>query len=351
MKLTNKLLVLFLLVTILFSCSSDDDNPTIPLGDYVNGYFIVNEGPFGNGTGTLTFVGNDGTITQDVYQTVNQEPLGNIVQSMTFDGNNAYIVVNNSHKIVVANRFTMEKIATIEGENISNPRFFAAINGKGYVSNWNDATNANDDFIAVIDLATNTVESTIAVGQGPEDLLINNNKLYVNLQGGFSQNNQVIVIDITNNTIVNTITVGDVPNDINIDQNGDIWVLCGGTPSFTGAETNGSLVQIRNDQVFENFDFNLTDHPQHLELNNNTSVLYYTLNGSVFSKPINGSSATEIPEFSGFYFGMEINDDRIYTLNAADFASEGELKVFDLNTRNLIETITTGIIPNSAVFQ
>ncbi len=404
MKHLNKLFLLLVIFTMLFSCSSDDDNLQVEadcitcenlqteycfvegdtfyrlitnnqsteidlndqtweeikvtleteclssLGNYALGYFITNEGNFGSGIGTLSFVGNDGVVIHNVYQTVNGEPMGNLLQSMYFYEDNAYLVLNGSHKVIVTNRYTMEKIATIEGENINNPRYFVAIGDKGYVSNWNDPFVTSDDFIAVIDLNTNTVESTISVDEGPEDLLINDAKLYVNLQGGYGQNNKVLIIDTDNDSVITEIPVGDVPNSIKVDKNDDIWIVCGGKPSFTGNESSGSLVKISDDSVVLNIDFELTEHPEHLSINSTNDVLYYALNGKIYNMNIESTTSTEISGYDGFYYGMSINNDKLYTLNAGDFNSEGELKIFDLNT-NTSEIITTGIIPNSVVFQ
>jgi hypothetical protein len=129
MKKLNIIIVLIFL--ILFASCSEDDSSSEPLGDYENGYFVTNEGPFQNGSGSLTFIGDDGKVSQQVYKTVNSEDLGNIVNSMYVEGDRAYIVVNNSHKIVVVNSFTMEKITTIEGDDINNPRYFVAFVGMG----------------------------------------------------------------------------------------------------------------------------------------------------------------------------------------------------------------------------
>lgn len=349
MKKLNKLFLLVLTFSMLFSCSSDDDSGIE--GDYTDGYFIVNEGNFGSGIGTLSFVDNGGNVSHDVYQTVNSEPMGNTLQAMYFYEDKAYLVLHGSHKVIVTNRYTMEKIATIEGNEVNNPRFFVAAGNKGYLSNWNDPSNATDDFISVIDLSTNMVESTIAIGEGPEKMIINDNKLYVNLKGGYGQNNQVVIINTTNNSIVDSLTVGDVPNSIVVDEHNDIWVLCEGKPSFTGNETAGRLVKIKDDVVFENIDFTSTEHPSFLSINDEKDTFYYNLNGEVYSQTNDiTTSANEIVGFDGFYYGMSINNNKLYTLDAGNFTSEGTLKIFDLSS-GANETITTGIIPNSVVFQ
>ena len=350
MNFLKSILSIFIITLTLVSCGDD-----LPLdnysGDYQDGYFITNEGPYGTGTGSITFIGNNGDVKQNIYQTVNNEVLGNIVQSMTIYNDRAYIVVNNSHKVIIANRNTMEKIAVIEGEDINNPRYFVTSGNIGYISNWGNASDANDDFITIINLETNEIMDTIAVGEGPEDMLINGNQLYVNLQGGYSQNNKVAVINTSSNTLVKTINVGDVPNSLLADSNGSIWVLCGGKPSWTGSETNGKLVKIENNEVSTTFDFELTQHPEHLTINNTN--LIYTFGGKVYATSTPDATlnnTTPLEYLDGFYYAMKAHDNKLYTTNAGDFTSEGTLKIFDLNSNTEINTYATGIIPGAIVF-
>jgi len=349
---TLKLAVL--IVTLLFfnACSDNNNEPELPKGDFEDGYFITNEGPFQNGSGSITFVGEDGVVAQNIYKAVNNEDLGNIVNSMALSDENAYIVVNNSHKIVVANRYTMQKITTIEGQNINNPRYFIVDNNTGYVSNWGDPSNPNDDFIAVIDLITNTVVNTIAIGEGPENMFLDDDKLFVTLEGGWNQNNQVVVIDTSNNSIDATLTVGFVPNAIVGDNDGNVWVLSGGKPSWTGDETKGGLYKINtNNLELTSFEWANFEHPEHLTIDENS--LFYNLNGKVF--PMD-TKATIFPGESvngldGFYYAMQAHDGELFATDAKDFASEGALKNYDLTSGALIETISTGIIPGDIVFQ
>lgn len=335
----------------LNACSDDTIDTKEPLGDYEKGYFVTNEGPFQNGTGTITFVGDDGKVSQNVYKTVNSEDLGNIVNSMTIADDKAYIVVNNSNKVVVVNRFTMEKEGEISGNSIVNPRFFVAYNGKGYVSNWGDPLNTTDDFIAVVSLSTNTVLKTIPVGEGPEKMIINGDKLYVCLQGGFGTNDQVVVIGTSDDTVQANLTVGDVPNSIVTDSKGDLWVLCGGNPSWTGNETPGFLYKIvSGNNALSSFEFGLSEHPS--LLNEDMGKLYYSLNGEVFQMNDSDENlpADALAGLSGFYYSMRVHNAELYATDAGDYASEGSLKVFTISSGSLLETITTGIIPGEVVF-
>ncbi|PHS65605.1 MAG: hypothetical protein COB12_06815 [Flavobacterium sp.] len=319
------------------------------MGDYEFGFFVTNEGPFGTGTGTVTFVSEDFLNTDHtIFNDVNNADLGNIVQSMGFADGKAFIVVNNSNKIEVVNRYTFESIATIS-DVLDNPRFFAAEGNTGYVSNWGDPFDDTDDFIAVIDLITNEVTSTIPVAFGPEKLMVIRGDLYVAHQGGFGQNSILSVINTATNSFVTTIQIGDVPNSM-VSYDGGLWVLCGGNPDYTGNETNGRLVRIDTDTngISQAFDFEPTEHPNNLTIDG--SSLIYGLNGEVFSKDV---SSTELPStgfYSGSFYSMTAKDGRLYATDAGDFTSNGILIIFDLITESEIESIEMGIIPGGVYF-
>lgn len=353
MKKSNFISAIVLLMTFMVSCS-DDNDPTEPapvLGDYENGYFVTNEGPFQTGSGSITFVGDDGAVVQNVYSSVNSETLGNIVNSMHIADGIGYIVVNNSHKVVAVNRYSMEKIADIEGFYIDNPRFFAAVDGKGYISNWGDPLDPDDDFIAVINLETFGLLNMIPVGEGPEKLLLQEDLLYVCLQGGYGSNNKVVVIDTNDNSIKASINVGDAPNSIASVSNGDVWVLCGGSPSWTGNETPGMLYHIEPGNFQTSFkEFALEEHPSLLAADEN--MLYYHLNGAVYQT---GASDADLPVdgingISGFFYAMVVKDGQLYGTDAGDYASEGKLQVYNTGSGALLETIDTGIVPGNIVF-
>ena len=352
MKKSNFIYALALLALILNACSDDnDDGPSEPLGDYENGYFVVNEGPFQNGTGTITFVGDDGVTSQNVYNTVNGEDLGNIVNSMTVVGDKGYIVVNNSNRIVVVNRYTMEKEATITGDDIQNPRFMVASGGKGFISNWGDPLNTEDDFITVIDLESNSVLDAIPVGEGPEKLLIIDQKLFVCLQGGYGQNNKVVVIDVANNNVLETLTVGYVPGSLVEDNNGDLRVLCKGIPAWTGNETAGSLFNIdAGNYEMTSIEFAQTEHPD--LLNTEGGSLYYQLGDKVYT--MNSGDAqlpsTPIDGITGPFYSMKVNSGDLHATDAGDYASEGKLEIYNLVSGDPLQTLTTGIVPGQVVF-
>lgn len=345
----KKLLFLSLAATFFIACSSDDDAPTpYEPGEYENGILVSNEGPFGNGTGTVSFISSDFTVTQQhIYRTVNGTDLGNVVQSIGFTDQNAYIVVNNSHKIMIANRYTFESVDSIT-TGLENPRFFVTNDAvRGYVSNWGDPIDTTDDFIAVVDLTTNDVVSEIPVSFGPEKMVFENGKLYVAHQGGYGQNNLISVI--SGNTLQNTITVGDVPNSM-VENDDVLYVLCGGNPAYTGNETAGSLVKIdmNTNQIIQTLTFGATDHPGGLTEDEGT--LFYNLNGKVYKLSLTSSTLPGTEILNGFFYAMEARDGKLYATDAGDYVSNGKLLVYDLATNQEIQNITVGIIPGGIYF-
>ena len=341
---------LMLFVSAFVSCS-DDDTPDEPKGAFEDGYFITNEGPFQNGTGTITFVGDDGTVVQNAYRGVNGEDLGNIVNSMHLDDEQAYIVVNNSNRIVIADRFSLERTTVIEGGEVMNPRHFRTTGGKGYFSQWGDPFDPTDDKVQIVDLSTMSLSGSVGVGEGPERMLLDGDRLYVCLKGGFGQNNALSVIDTGSDQLIQNIQVGDVPGSLAKDDAGNLWVLCEGKPAFTGDETIGRLAKV-NTQDFsvQFFDFVLGEHPAQLSFDSGN--LYYNLNGMVYEMDPSASSLPSSPlnGLGGFYYYMTVSNGELYGTDAKDFASEGELKVFNVRSGSLVESIPAGIIPGYIAF-
>lgn len=347
----KQLVSILVLGLVITSCENDDNVIVLPSGDYAEGILVSNEGPFNNGTGTVSFISSDlETIEQAIYNQVNNEDLGNIVQSIGFTDTKAYVIANNSHTISVVDRYTFEKVATIS-TGLNNPRFFVAENGKGYVTNWGDTSDETDDFVAIINLDDNSVEGTIAVDFGPEEIVNYNNTIYVAHQGGFGQNNKLSIIDSNANEVVTTIIVGDVPSALQLDASNNLWVLSSGKPSFSGEETGGSLARINtsSNEIEATFEFTSTEHPNHLSFDGTS--LYYSLNGDIYEI---GTSATGLPTDKTFEgvatYAMNIQNGKFYATDAKDFSSNGSLSIYDLNTKVLEKTIKVGIIPGGIYF-
>lgn len=332
------------------ACESNVDEPVVEKGKFEEGYFITNEGPFSDGTGTVSFVANDGTVSNDVYQGGNDgKVLGSILQSMSIVGDNAYFVMNNAQKIEVATAKDLKSVATIEGLN--QPRYMIGIgNDKAYVSQW--GATGSESKIAVLDLTNNTIESVIDLGQsGAENMGMSNEKVYVVNSGGFGRDSTVSIINIADGTF-GSIVVSDNPVDVEVDKNGAVWVIAKGYNDWNDASnnTNGGLFKLENNDIVASFE--LPNGASHLEINKTGDKLYYIASGAIYAFGISDTevSATPLIERSFYSLGVDKSNDHIFGTDANDYKSIGKVIEYDSNGNDVGE-FQVGIIPGGFWFQ
>lgn len=329
---------------LMFSCSKDnDDDVQLPLGDYDNGILVSGEG----GPSSVSYISDDYmTVENEIFFNVNNENLGVYLQSIGFNDDLAYIITDNANTINVVNRYTFVKQAEIT-TGLLTPRFITFLNGKGYVTNWGDGTDPADDFIAEIDLTTNTVTSTLPISEGPEQILVKGNNLYVSHKGGYNLNNIVSVIDTTDDS-VETILVNDGPDEIAFDSNGDLVVLCGGdTRSWLAdyVETAASITRIQtsDNSVISTLEFDLGSHPSLMA--HDDDDVYYILNNEVY---VLDDDASVLPTTSilnlttGYAYGLSVNNDNLYVTDAS-FTGQSELLIYNLDSTSLIQSFDVAL--------
>ena len=347
-----KTLLFTLLATsfTLQSCSSDDDINDHPEYEstYRPGIFILNEGAMGSNNAEITLFKN-GTATQNIFKTVNPNlNLGNVATSILFDKNEGYIVVNMSNKIEVVDSYTFRTKGTITS-NIENPRHIVADDTKIYVTNWGDASNPNDDFISIFRRADLAFEKKINVVEGPDQILLENNKLVIAHSGGWSNGNSVSIYNLNTNALDN-ITVGDIPSAM-VEEDGTVYVLCTGI-TWGGTPSAGKLVKINlnNNSVTQTINFQDGQNPNYLAEENDQ--IYYTLNNQVFRMGLQDTTLPQNPLFTHnatYAYSFNIDNGTIYIGDAKDFASNGEVKYYSL-TGTLLGSFSTGIGPNKIAF-
>jgi len=338
-----------LAITILSSCKKDNINDISIPGNYEDGYFITNEGNFGTGNGSISFVDEYGTVENDVFASINSFALGDVVQSMSIINDHAYILVNNSSSIEVASVDSMISVAKI---NVSQPRYMAQVSdSKAYVTDW------GINGVQVIDLATNTVSSTISCGAGPEGIAVGGAFAYVCNVGGWGLDNTITVINTDNDVVETTLTVGDKPNSVVIDVNGAVWVLTGGYTEYDAdwnvvSETAGNLVKIVDNTIEATYAFAVGNHPEDLVINDTGTKLYYS-DGSwskaVYAFDINDTQLPTTALINKSFYSLGCNDGYIYGTDAVDFTQSGWSYKYTVDG-TIIDSVQVGIIPGGYCF-
>lgn len=349
MKLTRVLLVAFTFA-FLASCTNDD-NENVSKGSYDKGLFILNEG--NSSGGSVSFLGDDLTIfKQDVYGAENPGDLaGKYLQNIFFDGDKAYIIAGGSNVINVVNRYTFKLLAKIE-TGLVTPRYGVVRNGKAYVTNANTYSYANpatgntDDFVAVIDLATNKVESKINLDATANRIVLEGDKLYITEP---YNNDKVLVVNTVTKALETPITVGSSANTMEV-KDGVLYVLASPYGSA------GKIVKVKlSDKSVTEVVF-----PKALTKVGNLDIygskIYFTKDTGVYSMDITATQPSDKPIFNyvstskyGVMYGFAVQNDRIFIADGGDFASNSNAYVYSL-TGTLQKEITVGVGPNGFYF-
>jgi YVTN family beta-propeller protein len=353
--------------TLLMQSCGSDPAPAVKPGE--SGFFIVNEGAFGNGNASLSFYDRKADqVVNNIFTSRNGRPLGDQAESMTVFNGKGYIVVQNSKKVEVINADDYASVATIVSttavpgnDDLQSPRFFVGISStKGYVSDW--GLDGVTGTVKVVDLNTYKVTKTIATGSGANQMLKLNNLVYVANGGGYGDDNSIKIIDSNTDAITNTITVGDNPNSLQRDKDGNIWVACGGKLVYnadftinTTSSTKGTLIKLSasNTEVLRlPVDHVTYSTVANLGISPDGATLYYTFDGSIYSMPVTATSLPTTPFKSGFFYGLAIDpfNGNVIACTAPNFSSAGRIDIYDASG-NAVKNFQVGIGPNGCAFK
>jgi len=329
---------------LILSCTKIADKP---VDTYLSGrgVFILNEGNFRWGNGSLSYYSYDSAkIYNNLFLNINERPLGDVPNSMVIFEEMAYIVVNNSGKIEVVNKNTLMSQSTIDG--LISPRNMAIVtNSKAYV------TSMYSDSVAIINLNSNTISGYINIRRSSESIVVSGSKAYIsNWVGG----DEIMVINIATDKVTDSIKVGAEPESMVIDKNGMLWVLCnGGWMRTSPAEMN--VINPATNKVVKELVFpDKQASPSCLNIDRNGETLYY-LDGGV--RQLNFSS-TALPTSpliaeSGHYFyklGINPSNSDIFVTDAADYQKRGYVLQYSKDGV-LLSTLIADIIPGLMCFK
>jgi hypothetical protein len=337
----NKLLLAFS-IFLISACTGIQDFPDQRFS-FGGGAFIINEGNFNNGNGSLSFYSYDSSkVFNDMFFRRNGRPLGDVPNSFITHGGKAYIVVNNSSKIEVVDQNTIESIAVISG--LKSPRNMVILNdAKAYVTSlWSDS-------VAILNLYQNTISGYINTGRSSEAIVVSGNIAYVcNWMNG----NSITAINIMTDQVVTHIEVGVEPESMVIDREYNLWVLCSGG---WRNEFFPELVKINTftNRVDKRFAFPAKeDTPSCLRIDGLGQNLYYIDKGvrkMDIHSPVLPASPLIVQD--GWFYKIGINpaNSDIFVTDAADFMQNGSLLIYK-HDGSFVSKHTIGIIPGSITF-
>lgn len=352
--------------------SSCDETSDGPAGEYArNGVLISNEGAFTKSNASVSFYSHDSrSVENEAFKKVNNPlVLGDVLQHLSVHGDRAFMVMNNSGKVVVTNANTLKAEGEIKG--LEAPRYFTALNDdKGYVTEWlgyDPVTYAyGNGRVAVVNLKTLTVTKTVSVGIQPEHLVISGGKLFVANSGG----NTVTVINTASDAVETSITVNDGPNSLALDRNNVLWVSSSGNKTYDPTDwsvseensTPGSLTKINpaSNTVSSVLTFSQNaPSPGKLTANGNRDKLYYVYNNKVYEQLVNSNALATKPLIDrGTYtpygfngLGVDPGSGMIYAGKAPNYTSNGWVVRYNNQSGAAVDSFQVGIAPNGFVFR
>ncbi len=341
MKTSKFWLLIFVSAILLTSCSDDESGTQInlPEGDYVDGFFVTNEGQF-PGPGSITFVSSDlDSVYQHIYEGVNGQVPGSVVQSMFFDDQGrAYIVANNSNKITVVDRYTFEKLGVID-QGLEMPRYGVVEDGKAYVTN-----QGSNPYVAIIDLQNLSVTGTIDMnGQTVEYIEDGDNGMLYVQNAAFGTGNLISVIDPVAKIIVDTIQTAQGLSDIEVEDQHVYALTATALQIFDLSGNTTNSVSL-----------NYSATPGKLAVDDNQ--VYFTVDKSVYAMASSATSAPASPLLTyntqatwGAMYGFAVENGQIYIADAGDFTSDSFIEVYKVDGTHL-QTIEVGVSPNGFYF-
>lgn len=350
-----------LALVALFSCTKETPAPVTTEARVI----IANEGSFPDGISTLTLYDpSDKTVEQDVYQKNNGRAVGSLVNQVLVEDDRIFFVVNGTGSVVMANSqdFTETKVF----QSLPNVRnIVKAGPEKYYVSSW------GNNGVYILNTATGKVEGSVALGNGPGEMLRHNNLVFVLNTGAYTTDSTMSIIDITTDSVVATVAVGDNPNSLQRDSQDRLWVLCGGIPGYLTqfTETAGRLMtfslssiesdlqngnSIGPDQDMKFAD--ITKKPKGLLINKEGSELYFlgdAVQASVYKMGTGDASIPVSAFVSGSFYSMGYDPvaHEIYTTDPLTYTESGDVYRFSAQSGGELDLFKGGIIPGSFGFK
>jgi YVTN family beta-propeller protein len=344
----KSLLTILLGTAVLAGCNPDNEiGPLVPSAP---GVYVLSEGQFGKGDGTVSAYGiASKTLLIDAFGSVNKSAaLGDVVQDMgVVGGNRGYICVNASNKVEVVSVPDFTSVATIR--NIRQPRYFASTSAtRGYVTSWRGPyTNYAPGKVLVLDLTSNTVIDSITVGRCPEQLTVLNGNIYV----PNSYDNTVSVIDAATNKVTSTVTVTGGPQTVVADQANNLWVLCS-QPYGSTSTPAASLVRFAPGSTAAQLTLPFTSSPGDLRISPDKTQLYYSYNGAEYQMSTTATTAPTTPfirrNFNGF--AIDPRDNSIYGAVSTGYTTNGYFLHYPAGGGKLIDSVTVKVGPNGFAF-
>lgn len=211
------------LLFVLAGCDLLSNTDTRP--DAVTGVFVVNQGNFSDGNGTIsTYDPRSGSLRLSAAAN-----LGSILQSATLRDGQLYVTANTGNRVDVFDATSMQRTAQIS--SLGSVRFLAFSGNRMFVTRL----FASD--VAVVNLDSRTLERTIPVGQNAEGVVVVGNQVVV-ANSNFGNGTTLTFASVDGSgTPANVNADCEGPRLMAVDRENELWVFCTGATVYNASFT------------------------------------------------------------------------------------------------------------------
>ncbi len=342
----RKLLTGIAAVSLMFITScNDDDNMYTPKGAYDGGILVGVEGGFNKNQAEVSFLSSDlSTLTENIFAANNSaQPLGDVLQTIAFKEDKAYLVVNNSNKVEVVDRYTFKKTATFQAYQA---RGIAFANSYIYVSS-NDFFSTYE--VNVYNASNFAPVKKISFDRYAEKIVTAGDHIVVQTDGStyemtppyneIPSGHTIATINPSTNTVEKTITLTDdgIISDM-VSGNGYAYVLSSDAQDTYIYEVNPKTGTFTSSKVAGVTAGKLRFY--------GNSLYFIDSDGNVYSKGTSAAAtATKLfkhTKTSGLYvYGFDIIDGRVY-ISDVNFNGPSKILIYSMQG-SLQKTISAGV--------
>ncbi len=306
--------------------------------------YILCEGNYNSTNASLWQLTGTEQLTGPVHWDYSSNPLGDVGQNLKVYQDKLYIVMNNSNTLEVMDLTSGAVYERTISLTYAGPRDIAFVDDHAYITCWYLPG------ILSLDLNTWQIDDTISINGLPDNIIADNGRLYTSIAMNTDWSSADIVIALDSAagkyTPSDTFTVIIGPNQLLLND-GKLYVLSTYYDSNWNTYTGTSCIDISTGTVTTKENGLTTNYCDDIALIN--GMVYRSYNGGVApltdSLTINANKA--IGNYSGVY-SMAFNGTYIF-MGLSDYFAPDQVIIMD-TLGNEIKTLSVGVCPGSFAF-
>ncbi len=334
-----------LILISIIACQPEDvgpqtDDSSGSISDFTNGVFVINEGNYTWGNGSLSFYHpEEKKAYNQLFDGINDYPLGDVPQSIRKGKFDYCICVNNSNSVIFCD-YQMNVIKEFTG--INSPRFSTEDEaGNVYVSSLYGKQ------IIRINSDRTTIDTLAQFDEWTENILWHDESLYI-VQKRFGESDSLY-----KNKLFKLNSAWEKEDSVSIGEDiSGMELISPNQLAVLSQTAEASKIWFVNLKDLTTEVKTIPGKASFLTFSASMQKLYYFKNG-IYSYDVLTKEEKLIKEITGkniYNFSVDALRSEFYLCDAKDFISRGHLLRYDVEGE-LLDSVLLSIIPSEIYFE